>query len=84
MAWYDDPQRCAHIARYETTYAAWKDERNAAEYGWTAHARTRAPRRVAIGKTIRNAVLTGGISLIAGNPAHKGGVMTVTYARSLR
>lgn len=40
-----------------------------------------APPRVAVGKTIRNAVLTGGISLLGGHRAHKSGVVTVIYGR---
>ncbi len=84
MPWYDDPQACTHTARYRSTYAAWKEGRAAAVRGWAVHGMTRAPRRVAVGKTIRNAVLTGGISLLAGKPAHKSGILTVIYARASR
>ena len=81
MAWCDDTRRFRHSARYKNTYAAWKDGRAAAEKGWTVEAMTQAPTRVAVGKTIRNAVLTGGISLLGGHRAQKSGVVTVTYVR---
>jgi hypothetical protein len=81
MAWYDDTRARAYTARYKNTYAAWKDGRAAAVKGWTVTTMTRAPTRVAIGKTIRNAVLTAGISLRGGKRARKAGVITVTYAR---
>jgi len=81
MAWCDDARTFRHTARYKNAYAAWKDGRAAAEQGWTVEAMAQAPPRVAVGTTIRNAVLTGGISLLGGHRAHKSGVVTVIYVR---
>jgi len=38
--------------------------------------------RVAVGKTIRNAILTAGFSLLDGKRLHKSGSVTITWVRS--
>jgi hypothetical protein len=64
MAWCDDQRISRHIARYKDTFAAWQDGHAAAERGWIIEATTHAPPRIAVGKAIRNAVLTGVITVI--------------------
>ncbi len=82
MAWYDDTQANTHTARYKNAYTAWQEGRASAEQGWTVVAMIRAPSHIAVGKTIRNAVLSGGMSLLGGKRAQKSGVVTVTYVRN--
>jgi hypothetical protein len=53
----------AHRA-LQGTFALWQDGRAAAERGWIIEATTHAPPRIAVGKAIRNAVLTGVITVI--------------------
>lgn len=83
MAWYDDKQTRTHSARYKNAYAAWKEEHAAAEKGWILQTTMTAPTRIAVGKTIRNAILTAGFSLLGGKRIHKSGTVTVTYVRNL-
>ena len=81
MIWYEDRQSHAHVARYENTFRAWCEERAAAAQGWRTVAITKGPPRVAVGRTIRNALLTGGITLLLGKREHKSGIVTVAYVR---
>lgn len=80
MAWYDDTKKRTHVAHYKNAHAAWKEGNEAAKKGWEVTERTQAPTRVAVGRAIRNGILTAGVGLLRGRP-RKGGAITVTYAR---
>lgn len=82
MAWYDDKKTVMHLARYKDERTAAREMPRAAAKGWVPQTRTIEPTRVAVGKTIRNAVLTAGFSLLNGNRVHKSGVVTITWVRS--
>ncbi len=63
---------------------AWYDDTQASTHtaryknAYTARQEGRASAE----QTIRNAVLSGGMSLLGGKRAHKSGVVTVTYVRN--
>lgn len=81
MAWHDDKRTVMHVARYKNAHAAWNEGREAAEKGWEVKEATQGHPRVAVGRAIRNGILTAGIGLLRGRP-RKGGTVTVTYIRS--
>ena len=82
MAWYDDKKTVMHLARYKDERAAAREMPRAAAKGWVPRAQSMEPTRVAVGKTIRNAILTAGFSLLDGKRPHKSGTVTITYVRS--
>ena len=71
-----------HLARYKDERAAVREMPRAAAKGWVPQARTTEPTRVAVGKTIRNAILTAGFSLLDGKRLHKSGAVMITWVRS--
>ena len=82
MAWYDDKNTVMHLARYKDERAAAREMPRAAAKGWVAQTQSIAPTHVAVGKTIRNAILTAGLSLLDGKRPHKSGTVTITWVRS--
>ncbi len=82
MLWYRNERMMIHVTSYRSHGMMETEMRLAAKHGWMLQAAANTPGKVAVGATVRNTLLTGGIGLILGGRAHKRDRITVTYVRT--
>lgn len=79
--WHDDDTLLNHIETYNSVDKASKGEDEATKKGGTPTGTSATDGHINLGRTVAGAILTGGLSVLAGGSRSEGKV-TVSYART--